>query len=126
MPFEFYNPNPKSKRVGDCSVRAMCKATRTDWQDAYISLCAEGLALKDMPSANHVWGSCLKRLGFVERLISSECPNCTTVARFAKSHPKGTYVLATQNHVVCVVEGVYYDSWDSGEEVVLYFYEKEI
>ena len=35
-------------------------------------------------------------------MISSICPDCVTVAGFAKDHPKGTYVLACQNHVVAV------------------------
>jgi hypothetical protein len=126
MPFQFFNPNPKNQRVGDCAVRAICKAIGTDWQDAYISLCAEGLACKDMPSSNYVWGNYLKRFGFEERGIGSICPVCTTVAQFAEEHPENRYVLATQGHVVAVVNGSYWDSWDSGNEIILYYYEKEM
>ncbi len=126
MPFEFYNPNPKNQRVGDCAVRAISKAVGTDWQDAYIGLCAEGLALRDMPNSNFVWGMFLKKYGFSESMISSVCPNCITVSQFAKDHPKGRYVLACQSHVVAVVNGTYFDTWDSGNEIVLYFYKKEV
>ncbi len=126
MPFKFYNPNPKNQRVGDCAVRAICKAIGTDWEDAYTGLCAVGFTCKDMPSSNYVWGSFLKHYGFEERMINSVCPACTTVAAFAEDHPKGRYVLATQNHVVAVTDGDYYDTWDSGNEIVLYFYKKEI
>lgn len=52
MPFVFYNPNPKNQRVGDCAVRAISKAIGMDWSDAFIGLSAEGLALRDMSSAN--------------------------------------------------------------------------
>jgi hypothetical protein len=126
MPYQYYNPNPKGIKVGDCAVRAVSKAIGTDWQDAYVSLCAEGLVCKDMPSANYVWGNYLKRFGFQERLISSACPNCTTVAEFAKDNPKGRYVLACQNHVVTCIDGTFFDAWDSSSEVILFFYEKEI
>ena len=126
MPFEFYNPNPKNTRVGDCAVRAISKAVGTDWQDAYIGLCAEGLALRDMPSANYVWGMYLKKYGFSEHMISSVCPNCITVSQFAKDHQRGRYVLACQNHVVAVIDGTYFDTWDSGNEIVLYYYKKEV
>ncbi len=126
MPFEFYNPNPKNQRVGDCAIRAISKAIGTDWDDAYISLCTEGFVNKDMPSANYVWGRLLKRFGFDEHLISFECPDCITVSEFAERHPKGRFVLATQNHVVTVIDGTYFDTWDSGNEVVIYFYKKEI
>lgn len=126
MAYVFYNPNPSNKRVGDCAVRAVSKATGQNWPNTYISLCSEGLALRDMPSANYVWGMFLKKFGFEEYMISSVCPECITVAQFAKSHPKGRYVLATQNHVVAVCKGDYYDTWDSGDEIVLYYYKKEI
>ena len=125
MPFVFYNPNPKNQRVGDCAVRAVSKALGIDWSDAYIDLCSEGLALRDMPSANYVWGTYLKKFGFEEHMISSICPDCVTVAQFANRNRQGKYVLATQNHVVCVVNGDYFDTWDSGNEIVLYFYKKE-
>lgn len=126
MPYVFFNNNPKNARVGDCSVRAVSKAIGQSWQDAYIGLCAEGLAYKDMPSANYVWGMYLKKYGFEERMISSICPNCVTVSQFAKDHSKGRYVLACQNHVVTVIDGDYFDTWDSGNEIVLYYYKKEI
>lgn len=126
MAFVFFNNNPSNLRVGDCAVRAVSKAIGEDWAGSYIGLCAEGLAFKDMPSANYVWGMYLKKNGFEEHMISSVCPDCITVAQFAKAHPRGTYVLACQNHVVAVINGDYYDSWDSGNEIVLYYYEKEI
>lgn len=125
MPYEFYNPNPKNQRVGDCAVRAISKAVGTDWADAYIGLCAEGLSLRDMPNSNYVWGMYLKKFGFTEHMISSLCPDCVTVSQFATDHPKGRYVLALQNHVVAVVNGTYFDTWDSGNEIVLYYYKKE-
>ena len=126
MPYVFFNNNPKNARVGDCSVRAVSKAIGQSWQDAYIGLCAEGLAYKDMPSANYVWGMYLKKYGFEEHMISSICPNCVTVSQFAKDHSNGRYVLACQNHVVTVIDGDYFDTWDSGNEIVLYYYKKEI
>lgn len=125
MAFVYFNPNPNNARVGDCAVRAICKAVGQYWKEAYIGLCSEGLVFKDMPSANYVWGMYLRKYGFSEHMISSICPNCVTVAQFAEEHPEGRYVLATQNHVVAVVNGDYYDTWDSGNEIVLYFYKKE-
>ena len=125
MAFVFFNPNPKNQIVGDCAVRAVGKAIGKNWTDTYIGLCSEGLAFRDMPSSNYVWGMFLKKNGFEEHMISSVCPNCITVKQFAKENKRGRYVLACQSHVVCVVDGDYYDTWDSGDEIVLYFYTKE-
>ena len=123
MSYKYFNPNPYNQRVGDCAVRALCKALGKDWEDIYINLCAEGLYYKDMPSANYVWGMLLRKYGFEQTSIPSICPNCVTVDRFADEHPEGRYVLACQNHVVTVVDGDYYDTWDSGNEIVLYFWQ---
>ena len=125
MAYVFYNPNPKNQRVGDCAVRAVSKAIGKDWTDTYIGLCSEGLALRDMPSSNYVWGMFLRKYGFEEYMLPSVCPECTTVSKFAKEHRKGRYVLACQNHTVCVINGDYFDSWDSGDEVILYYFKKE-
>lgn len=126
MPYVFFNSNPSGKRIGDCAVRAVSKATEQSWTDAYIGLCAEGLAFKDMPSSNYVWGMYLKKFGFEEHMIPSICPNCVTVSQFAEEHPKGRYVLGCQNHTVACIDGNYFDSWDSGSEIVLFYFKKEI
>ena len=115
-----YNPNPTGGRVGDCTVRAICKATDQSWDRVYSHLSAYGIIKKDMPSANHVWGSYLRDQGFVRRLIEEDC----TVEEFCREHPQGTYILAIDGHVVCAVDGFYYDSWDSGQEVPVYYWTK--
>lgn len=123
--FVFFNPNPGAKRVGDCAVRAIAKAMGTEWEKTYLALCVEGLRAHDMPSGNSVWGSYLKASGFRQRMLPDACPECYTVAAFADEHPHGVYVLALSGHVVAVVNGDYYDTWDSGEEVPVYYFERE-
>lgn len=117
-----FNANPSANRVGDCTVRAISKATEQSWETVYINMCVHGLMLRDMPSANHVWGDYLEALGW--RRTPVEERNYT-VKQFALDHPKGAYVLAISGHVVACVDGDYYDTWDSGDEVVVYFWEVE-
>lgn len=120
-----YNPNPIGARVGDCTIRAISRATGETWERVYCGLCAEGLRLCDMPSANAVWGAYLRRHGFHRHALPDDCPDCYTVADFCRDHPRGTYVLAISGHVVCAQDGQYYDSWDSGAEVPAYYWCKE-
>lgn len=122
--FISYNPNPAGKRVGDCVVRALCKLTHRDWETVYFSVCMEGMRMHDMPSSNAVWGRYIKGQGFRKRLLPSSCPDCYTVRDFADEHRKGEYLLATGSHVVAVVDGDYYDSWDSGDEIPVYYFER--
>jgi hypothetical protein len=120
-----YNPNPRGKSVGDCVVRAISKAMDIPWDDAYMRLFTHGYFLKDMPTANDVWGRFLIDNDYKRRIIPDTCPDCYTIREFASDHVKGTYILGTGTHVVTVVDGDYYDSWDSGSEVPIYYFEKE-
>lgn len=70
----------------------------------------------DMPSANVVWMEALSDLGFRRYNLPNKCPNCYTIVEFCRDHPQGFYVLGTGTHVVAVIDGKYYDSWDSGFE----------
>lgn len=123
--YRSFNPNPDRANVGDCAVRAVCKATGQSWERAYTGIAVEGFALHDMPSANHVWGAYLRNMGFSRRSLPDSCPDCYTVADFCKDHPRGLYVLAVNNHVVCVQDGDWFDTWDSGDEIPAYYWSKE-
>lgn len=117
-----YNANPAGKRVGDCTVRAICKATGQDWETVYAGITAYGFIIHDMPSANHVWGAYLRSKGFSRHIVDDHGEDRYTVSDFCRDNPKGTYILSIDGHVVCVVDGKYYDSWDSGEEIPIYYW----
>lgn len=119
-----YNPNPKQKRVGDCVIRAICKATEQEWEKVYIQLCLQGLKMSDMPSSNAVWGSYLKSRGFLQVTIPNTCPDCYTIKDFCEEHPQGVYVLGTGNHACCIKDGCLYDAWDSSQETPVYYFRR--
>ncbi len=123
--FIFYNPNPSGALVGDCTIRAITKLEDISWDKAYAGVTTKGFELHDMPSANAVWGAYLKSKGFQRYIIPNTCPDCYTVAQFAEEHPFGKYLLATGSHVVTVEDGNYFDAWDSGMEIPIYFWTKE-
>lgn len=125
MGFIKSNPNPDNLNVGDCSVRALSIAMDKPWKDVYMALALHGLRLSDMPSSNRVWGDYLDTQNFKLRLIPDSCPECYTIKDFAQERPIGRYVVGTGTHVVAVIDGDYYDSWDSGAEKPLYFWKKE-
>lgn len=120
--FVQYNPNPYGAKVGDCVIRAISKALDTSWDSAYVEMALEGFILGDMPSSDRVWGSLLMSKGFTRHVIKDECPNCYTTKMFCNDHPKGVYVLAYGGHVATVKDGDLYDTWDSSDEVPIYFY----
>ena len=123
--FKYANPNPANKHVGDCVIRAIAILTDKDWDTVYLDLIGFGYKMKDMPSSNVTWAAYLKSNGFRQFLLPDTCPNCYTISDFAKDNTKGDFLLGTGTHVVAVRDGIYYDTWDSGDEIPMYFFKKE-
>lgn len=118
------NENPQNNRVGDCVIRAISTALNQDWQTTFIELSVQGLMMCDLTSSNAVWGEYLKRKGYKKKPIVNDC-NCYTIEDFCKDYPQGTYILGTGTHAVAVIDGNYYDFWQSGNELPIYYFEKE-
>lgn len=81
--------------------------------------------LCDMPSSNYVIDQYLKSKGFRHRMLPDTCPDCYTLQQFVQEHPNDKYIVATGSHLIAVDSGVIYDSWDSRDEIVTYYYAKE-
>lgn len=116
------NPNPLGKQTSDCVVRAIAIATEQSWKRTYRDLCNLGEIECEMPTVNYVWGTYLKDMGATQFLLPESCPMCLTVRAFCERYPEGVYVIGTGSHAVAVIDGDYYDSWDSGNEVPSYFW----
>lgn len=121
----YTNPNPNNILVGDCTVRAIALLLDKDWQDIYIGLCLKGYELFDMPNSNIVWGTYLEEQGYHRVPIPNTCPFCYTINDFCLDHPNGIYLLATGTHVVTCIDGNIHDTWDSGNELPIYYWEKQ-
>lgn len=124
--WQYYNPNPLERRVGDCSVRAVAKALDISWEEAYGRIAAAGFAMGDVMSSDSVWGAVLRQAGFYRGIIPNQCADCFTAEDFCREHPEGLFVLGFGGHVATVEDGVLYDTWDSsGEYPVYYYFRKE-
>lgn len=120
----YYNTNPSSKKVGDCVVRALSTILKKRWIEIYDDLTDLGREMYDMPSSNEVWSEYLYENGFTRQIVPDTCPFCYTVRRFCDDHRNGAYLLATGSHVIAVIDGNYYDTWDSGDEIPVYYYKR--
>lgn len=122
---KYYNPNPLKKETGDCVVRAICKATGKDWDTVYMEIGKLGFEMKEPPNYRSVWKKYLENNNFIYHSIpvkkGSKRP---TVASFAETHTKGTFVLRVAKHIVTCEDGYYYDLADFADSAVYSYYEK--
>lgn len=122
MSYVYYNPNPKKRRTDDCVIRAISKFIDKDWYYVYVQLCIRGFVMGDWGSSNEVWSSYLRKLNYKRYFLPDTCPDCYTVRDFCIDYPVGRYLLTTGNHVICCEDGNYFDTWDSGDESIVFYW----
>lgn len=118
-----YNPNPRgNSRAGDCVIRGITKLTGKPWEDIYTELSIYGYSFGDWGNSNAVFDAYLRDQGYKRSVIPNTCPNCYTVNQFCEDNPHGRFLVCTGRHVVGIENGDYFDSWDSGGEMPIYYY----
>lgn len=122
MAWEMYEPNPVRTGAIDCAVRAVSKALDVSWERAFVMLSLNGFLMGNVISADEVWGSLLRQHGFHREMLPNTCPDCFTVEEFCEEHPEGTFIVKSENHVACVKDGTLFDSWNSLQKTVIYFW----
>lgn len=125
MAYRYYNPNPFLKTTTDCTVRAFTLAFNKSWDEMYVALCAKGFELKEMPSSNNVWRAYMRSHGFTRYYIPDNFDCSYSVRQFCSDNRIGTFLLFVGEHVITVIDGDYYDTWDSGHECPTSFWRKE-
>lgn len=121
----YFNPNPLKKEIGDCVVRALCKAEGLEWDIVFEELFEYGKEFKEMPNADVCWKQFLLNRGYIQHKVSNKKGSKRpTVEGFSKANTESTYVMRVANHVVTIQDGYYYDLWDSGQRSVYGYWEK--
>lgn len=127
--YKYYQPNGKDlkDKTGDCQVRALSKALNISWLEAFdltIPICRRLQTYTIFDGNHEKTVEAMQDLGFAYTGVSSKKGSKRpTVKEFAKSHPTGRYIVKVAHHVVAVVDGVYYDTWDSGYKSLYGYYE---
>lgn len=116
------NPNPENKEVPDCVIRAIAIALNMPWLQVFDELCSVARMDYNMPSSDTVWGHYLYLKGFEPFVLPDICPKCMTIEEFTHYFSAGVYIIGTGYYAVAVIDGNYYDSWDSGNEVATFFW----
>lgn len=116
-----YNPNPKERNIGDCTLRSYCAAFGISWDKAFDI--ASKVAKENSSMIQYVADkvlveefNCVVDEKYNKKMVKSK--DRIKVNEFALSHPYGTYILHVPKHQVTVINGEYWDSWDSGDKKI--------
>lgn len=117
-----YNANPSGKATGDCVIRAISTITGLPWRTVHWDLAELSNEQYQMMDDNPIWHEYLRRLGF--RIQMVQWP-CSRIKDFCRCFPHGKYILGTGKHVIAVIDGDYFDTWDSGNELAVFYWKLE-
>ena len=118
--YVYYQPNSKDLKdtYGDCQIRAFCKALDMTWVEVFdlvYPVCRELQLMDIFDAPSDVVRKAMMQLGFEYHGVSNKKGSKRpTVDQFAAEHKSGRYIVTVARHVVAVVDGRYYDTWDSG------------
>lgn len=129
----YYNANTHGKNVGDCVKRGLSLAYRMD----YDKIASELNKIKRQVgygayNLQSIYFRFIRAMGDeVQNLPSGKH---VTVELFAEEHPNGTWLVITapsedkaergsSNHILPIINGTIYDSWDSTKQFVTKYVE---
>lgn len=120
-----YNANTRGVRTGDCVKRALSVAYSMNYDDVATELnrINKKYGYNRGYTREPVFTEFIKSRGDHFESVSG----FQTVEEFCEEHPTGVYLVLTNknidanetNHIIAIVDGDYYDSWDSGSSKVL-------
>lgn len=113
-----YNANNRGTSTGDCTARSISLAFNIDYSKVRKMMNASARKLRyDTYNADGNVNTVIAELGGGYR---KKPDTRITVNDFVDAHPQGTYLIGCSRlnssyatHLVCVIDGVVYDSWDS-------------
>lgn len=112
-----YNPNPITDKANDCSFRAYCAAEGMAWEEAYRMAVEMGISIGYMPNDNSTCTAVMDSMGYeYVKITREQKEKGYNVKEFARDHSVGTYIVSVRGHLVTVIDGQYWDSWDSGKK----------
>lgn len=110
--FHYYNNNPKSKRTGDCVVRAIARALGQTWEETLKEMIEISVETGYFPDDSGCYNEYLARKGYPRQPRPKKGNRYYKIGEFAKEHNKGVYILALTKHMTVIEDGVCYDLWD--------------
>lgn len=130
--YKYYNANSKAIHTEDCVKRAISIAYKMDYDEVARGLNKVKRKLNYSAfNVTPVFKTYMFELGLVRvgKCADFNIPKSTTVKEFCEIFSTGTYVLSVgkvaggpSDHLVCIIDGDFWDTWDCSSRVVSTIY----
>lgn len=123
------NVNPKKRKTGDCSTRALVGTLGINYDEALKLQFEESLKCYYDPTSKQVMERVLKRFGYVKMKQPRKADNtkyqvCEMDKILTPKQMEQGVLITIANHHTCIVRGVVCDLWDCRYKSVGNYYVK--
>lgn len=110
--YRYLNQNPKGRHLDDCVLRAISLVTNRTWEDVY----------NELVELSGDEGYLFNNVTFVEDYLDDryprECHYAKTIGEFANEYPYGKYLATTNSHIVAIIDGIIYDTFNPSNKIL--------
>lgn len=127
--FRNFNVNPKNRKTGDCSTRALVGTLGISYEEALRLQFEESLKTYYDPTSKQVMERVLKRFGYVKMKQPRKADGTKYQVReldeiLSKKQLREGVLVTVANHHTCINEGMVQDIWDCRDKCVGNYYVK--
>jgi len=130
LKFKQENVNPKGRKTGDCSTRAVAKCLGISWDDALKLQCQVSLKTKYDPTSHQVVERILADHGWVKQKQPRKWNGRKYTVRemdevVSDFHRSNRCICTVAHHYVVIEDNTYVDTWNSGGKTVGNYFTKD-
>ena len=118
--YKYYNANPCGRKVNDCTVRAISKATGQSWDETYKDLSNFAQIQCIMPDEVEYINEFLEKRF---KCVYSANGKRITVDEFLEQYPRGRFLITMAGHITCAIDGCIYDTFNPADRYVWQVFE---
>lgn len=129
LKFKNVNVNPKRRKTGDCSTRAIVGLLGISYDEALDLQLAEVKKCYYDFTSHQVMEKVLEKFGYVKMKQPRECDNTKYTVNemdrvLTEQELKDGVIVNVAHHYVVIKDNYYQDIWDSGRKCVGNYYKK--
>lgn len=129
LKFKNFNVNPKGKKTGDCSTRALAPLINLTWEETLLKQVESAIKTGYEPADRRTIERVAAQYGFSKHKQPRKLDNTKYLVRemdkvLTKKQLKAGVVVNAANHYVFIKDDYYQDTWESGWKTVGNYYGK--